>query len=140
MAQKNKTRKPKPAASKSKAAKPKRKKAAARKTSFELSTDRFNLGDKSITIAGNFSNADNNNVLLDVYRPNPDPYDFSRSFPGNFSQPVDQLVSGDGYNVDVTVTNTGTFDLTISGDFVGSPITDTVTDLFKRLGYVVVIN
>jgi len=141
MAQKNKIRTPITAAAKPKTAKPKRKKAASRKTSFNMTADRFDLGDKSITIIGNFSNSDNNNVVLDVYRPNPDPYDFTRTFPGDFNQLVDQLVSGDPYNIDISVTNTGTsFDLTITGDFRNSPITDKVTDTFKRLGYIIIMN
>lgn len=72
----------------------------------------------TVTIHGEFNNSENNMVKLDVYRPNPNGYDFDRDHTKTFTDVFHDLVSGATYNIDITGHTTGNFSLTVSGDVV----------------------
>ena len=72
-------------------------------------------------VSGRFKNSENNFVILEVFRPNPNGYDFKRSYDNDFDESLSNLIPGVTYIVDVTGHTTGIFELEISGDIDGSP-------------------
>lgn len=94
----------------------------------------------SITIEGKFLGPVNNHVVLDVFRPNalPNPYNFSKSYNGNFKEVLKDLEPGLDYAIDFTGFTTTTFDLSISGDFIApNPITDSFNNMAFSPGYAI---
>ena len=80
---------------------------------------------KTITIEGKFKGSINNHARVDLYRPNPGGYDFSKSYDGDFKETLPDLKANTNYFIDITGFTFGDFDLKISGDFIGNqPITD----------------
>jgi hypothetical protein len=98
---------------------------------------------KKITIEGKFTGSINNSVDLVVLRPNslPNPYDFSKNYKTDFIEILVDLQDNTTYNIDFTGFSTGTFDLTISGEFnPPNPIKDTLTEHTFSPGYVIHTN
>jgi hypothetical protein len=70
----------------------------------------------TVTISGTFKNSNNNNIVIEVYSPNPNGYDFKKDYPNSFSKKLDDLQPGETYYIDFTGHTTGSLDLAISGD------------------------
>ncbi len=93
----------------------------------------------TITIKGDFSGKTNNFVIVDVFRPNslPNPYDFRKTFEGDFEETLTDLLPDLIYNIDLTGFTTANFDVTISGDFINpNPIEDSLNKAFSP-GYAI---
>jgi hypothetical protein len=98
---------------------------------------------KTITINGVFSGTPNDFVVLDVFRPNSlhHPYDFKKTYTRSFTETLSDLEPDTTYSIDFSGFTPGTFDLMISGDFVGrNPITDSFEDSSFTPGYVIHTN
>src|SRR5689334_18623140 len=94
----------------------------------------------TVTIEGKFTGPVNNHVVLDVFRPNslPNPYDFHKSYNGNFKEVLKDLEPGLQYAIDFSGFTTTTFDLSISGDFTGTnPITDSYSNTAFNPGFAI---
>ncbi len=95
---------------------------------------------KKITIEGKFTGSDNNFVVLDVFRSNaePFPYDFRKSYNGNFKETIKDLQPDLAYSIDFSGFTTGKFELKISGDFIPpNPITDSFEKDSFSPGYLI---
>ena len=96
---------------------------------------------KTITIEGKFKGSVNNYCRIDVYRTNPHPYDFSKSYEGDFSETLSDLENNTSYFIDITGFTFTDFDLKISGDFVGiNPITAHYHKTDFKPGYTITTN
>lgn len=85
----------------------------------------------TIKITGVFTNSVNNHVRLDIYRPNPDSYDFSKSYDESFEKTLTDLTPGETYFFDLTGFSAGgSFQITVTGDIVGE-IDKTYSNSFK---------
>jgi len=84
---------------------------------------------KSITVKGTFIGAINNHCRLDIYRPNPDSYDFSKQYRRSFNEVIKDLGAGTSYNLDMTGYTTGKFRLQVSGN-IQKPIDKTYDNEF----------
>jgi len=70
----------------------------------------------TVTITGKFKNSENNNIVLDVYSPNPGGFEFKKDYPSSFTKTFDDLHPGTTYYADFVGHTTGTFDIVIDGD------------------------
>jgi hypothetical protein len=85
----------------------------------------------TIKIEGTFSGSVNNHVRLDIYRPNPDSYDFSKHHGESFTETLTDLRPGESYFFDITgYTAGGSFNITVTGDIVTN-INETFSNNFK---------
>jgi hypothetical protein len=85
----------------------------------------------TIKIKGTFSGSVNNHVRLDIYRPNPDSYDFSKHHGQSFTETLTDLHPGKPYFFDLTgYAAGGSFKITVTGDIVDS-INETYSNDFK---------
>ena len=95
---------------------------------------------KKITIEGKFIGSDNNFIIVDVFRSNaePFPYDFRKSYTGDFKEVIKDLQPDLSYSVDFTGFTTGKFELKISGDFnEPNPVTDSFEKNSFSPGYLI---
>lgn len=93
---------------------------------------------KSITIKAKFTTKSNNQVRIDVYRANPDSYDFSKSFDGNFTEVLSDLQDATDYHIDFTGSTFGQVELSVSGDFVApNPISVSFKKTSFKPGFIV---
>ena len=96
---------------------------------------------KSITITGKFSKQVNNYIRLDVYASNPAPYDFSKSYDGDFSESISDLKDDSAYLIDFTGITFGDFDLEISGEIISpNPIKGHFKKTDFKPGYAIKTN
>jgi len=75
----------------------------------------------NIIITGTFSGSNNNRVKLDIYKVDPNGFDYKNTFDSTFEIPKETfegLISGVTYTVDFNGHTTGSFALSISGDVV----------------------
>ena len=73
----------------------------------------------NIVITGTFKGSSNNYVILEVFKSNPDGFDYRSTHSQSFTEPngpFSNLASGETYLVDVTGHTTGTFTLSVTGD------------------------
>lgn len=110
----------------------KKKKAAKKKAAKPKNA--ATVPSRTITITGKFGGGVNNRVILDVFRSNslPHPFDFRKTFVGDFTETINDLKPGLLYKVDLTGHTTTQFDLTISGQFGG---TNPINDSFQNTGF-----
>jgi hypothetical protein len=106
--------------------------------STSAATTQKKLVSTKLTVKGTFSGAINNFARLDLYRSNPDPYDFAKNYSATFVEVFTDLIPGDTYFLDLTGYTTGTFDLNIEGS-IAAPITDSFTNTDFKPGYTIQI-
>jgi len=92
----------------------------------------------TIKITGTFNGSANNFIKIDLYRPNPDIYDFSKNYSQSFTEILTDLHPGESYFLDLTGYSAGgTFTIKVTGDVVDD-IDESYSESFKP-GLVVVI-
>lgn len=73
---------------------------------------------RTIKIQGTFSGSTNNYVQVDIYRPNPDSYDFSKEYKQTFETILNDLSPGRDYFFDLAGYTAGQFNIDVTGDVV----------------------
>ncbi|OCX52485.1 hypothetical protein BEL04_13565 [Mucilaginibacter sp. PPCGB 2223] len=74
----------------------------------------------TITLKGSFDTPGTNGVLIEVYHPNPNGYDYKKDFDDDFNVTLTDLKAGETYYVDLSGSTTSKFTLVIDGDIDGS--------------------
>jgi hypothetical protein len=96
------------------------------------------MAKKKIKIEGKFTNSVNRYVRLDVYRANPESYDFSKTYSNDFSEAIVDLLPNTLYFIDITGFTFGKFELKITGDFLQpNPLSDSYEQTDFKPGYTI---
>jgi hypothetical protein len=70
----------------------------------------------TIKIEGAFSGSINNHVQIDIYRPNPESYNFSKEYSDDFNIDLTDLKPDTEYFFDLTGYTAGVFTIKVTGD------------------------
>jgi hypothetical protein len=85
----------------------------------------------TITINGTFTGSVNNFVQVDIYRPNPDSYDFSKEYIKSFTITLDDLPDSETFFFDLSgYAAGGQFKIDVTGD-MQAEIHNTYNNDFK---------
>lgn len=98
---------------------------------------------KKITIEGKFTHSVNNEVSVDIYRPNglSHPYNSHKIYRKSFKEIIIDLQENTDYNIDLSGYTTGEFILRITGDFdAPTPIEEKFEEDGFAPGYVIHTN
>ena len=83
----------------------------------------------TITIKGSFDAPGTNGATIEVYHPNPNGYEYKKTFDSNFTVTLSDLTAGDTYFIDPTGFTTNNFTLDIDGD-IGAAVSLQYTGFF----------